>query len=1104
MKSVFLTVIFFLLLWSATYSQKQDETADFVNPFIGTSKTHFISQWRSEAATYPGAVAPHGKVQISPQTSPPNAYLQGYYYWQDTIRKFSIAEHFSGWPNGSAGKGHIMPFSLDTSQVEVEWKNVKSAFSHQNEQAEPGFYEVFLDQSRIKCRFAALTNAAIGEFDFQKKGTHGILISGTKKIEQIAEKKLKMVLNVGRREFSHLGIKIHVFFQFDTPFSLREKGRKSLIFFSEKKQKQKVKFKYSASYVSEKNAVLNMKNELPDWNFEATRKRAKNLWNKELSRIEVKGGSPNDKIMFYTALYHASLLPINATDTNGEFPGHEKNTPLRPNETHYMYFTPWDAFRTLHPLINLINPKKGTDFMRSALRFYRAFGHLPEPEVMTGVHFSVLFADAIAKGIDDFDKKLAFKALSELILKKPYFRKDMALYDSLGYVPYPQNYATTATLEFAFNDWALAQVAKETGNATVYQKLMKRSLNYRNNYHPAERFMLSKNADGSWADAPIYAEADRWNMSWLVPHNTRDLINLMGGNQAFAKHLERNFTEKHFVLDNECPMNFPFLFSYCGKPWKTMLWKQKILRKYFNPTPGGIPGNDDWGTMSSWYIWGALGLFPACPGTDELIISAPIFEKIILHLSPQKQVVIETEGISPENFFVQSCRLGEKNYEKPYVSQSEWIAKGKISFKMGSQPNKSWGTRAVPYSMSSEKPDFQALSLKSKKTQTTPHTPLVLNARIQNKGAAGSYFLNIQNQHRTVHSEWVLIGKKQTKDLKIPVKLYRKGKQTLRLENQKTTIKVKTKKHSQAPVFSISQPRMKSFTNQKDSVWFLCRVKNISGFEKAFQPVIFLNGKEQKRLSSKKIAPGKSIEIQSFVIAPQVPGLYKLRVNDSPESRFKVAANALDKLVLHYRFENDSQTICDESGFENHGTVVGQIRHVASLSGKGIRFENGYIRLPQSQSLSLEGDQITLLCWYKPENEKGKASLITRGGHNMLKLNGKWQIKLAIGGWGRGQCFYNAKPKPENIREPSWMGEWTHFAAVKTPRFIQVFCNGILKNQLEHEGKTGHSDFEWRIGSNSEMPANKKPDGILDEVMIFAGALTEREIQGIFNAVSTN
>mgnify|MGYP003563125466 CR=1 FL=1 len=1088
------SILYFLPIFIIA-CQPSPSSYDSVDPFIGTDASHIISMWRSEACTYPGAVAPHGLVQISPETSNREDFLQGYYYSQDTIKRFGLAEHFSGWPDGSKGKGILMPFS---SEANADLTALKSSFSHGKEVAQPGYYQVYLQDLQIDCRFSALTRSIIGILDYKVQDDKGLLVSGFKDYLSPTEKTLMLQLQANSKYIGETSNTIYLHFEFQTPFVLSEEGKTLMLQFPS--TSREVRFKYGGSYVTAENAKLNLIHEIPGWNFNRVKTQSRRLWEKELNIIEIEGGSADDKTMFYTGLYHASLLPINATDINGDYPGSAQNEPLEADETHYIYFTPWDAFRTKHPLLNLINPKKERDFLRSMLRYYNSVGQLPEPQVMTGVHVTSLFADALAKGNDDFDIQLAYRGLMEMMLERPYFRASLNSFNELGYVPYPESYATTATLEFAFNYWALAQVAKYAGDEKTAAWCEKQSLNYRNNYHPQEQFMLTKKADGSWADAPLYAEADKWNMSWLVPHNTQDLINLMGGDEAFCNHLNENFEKGHFILDNECPMNFPFLFSYAGKPWLTMKWKDQILKNYFNTSPGGIPGNDDWGSISSWYLCAALGLFPATPGTDQWIICSPIFDKITINQPSGKKLVINSTNLTDKNIYVQSVELAGKECKQSFISQHELIEAGEVNFSMGAEPNKLWAsTGLAPYSLTESTPEFDVTYLSSDKSSVNSNEELMVNARVKNIGSAGSFNLQLFDADNVIHSQWILLEENQEKSIDIPVRLFAEGTHQLKISDQTAMVTVEPKDMVLSRALKYTTPDVEPIIHLDDSIRISFEVMNISGFPKESAPQILVDGRIIKTLPKMKIEPGRNVELQYSLAPINETGMHNVKIGNGPNTKFRVYGSADETLVLHYNFEKTNDQIRDLSGFDNHGNIVGEVDFVDGQSGSGIQMIDGYIDIPPSKSLDIHNNEMTIICRYKPGEEEGMGSIVTQGTHNMIKMSGKWQIKLAIGGWGRGQCHFNSPPNANDISEPAWLNKWIEVVGVRRQGNIQLYVNNDLKYELAPRGEIYSSDYHWRIGDNAERSGERKPEGIIDEVWLFAKALSAEQIRQILD-----
>jgi len=1089
--------VYVTLISLVACTPESSQNAQYVNPFIGTDATHFVSEWRSEGCTYPGAVAPHGIAQPSPETNSPKDRNKGYYYSQDTIYRFSMTEHFSGWPDGSKGKGVFMPFSL-AEEKKTSLSESASFFRHENEKAIPGYYEVFLETPKITCSFAALTRSAITSFKFQQSGYNGLILRGFDSINYLSNTTLEVQLKAGSQYITSNKESLFISIIFDKPFTVINLDNSNQLVF----ESDEVKMKYGASYTSAKNAQLNLNEEIPLWNVEEVAQQSNALWNEALSNVEIPKGKEEDKTSFYTALYHAQLLPVNATDVNGEYPGFELGGALRENEQHYIYYTPWDAFRAKQPLYNLLYPNKSRDFLRSMVRIYQMNGVLPEPEVMTGVHLSSVVADALAKGITDFEVELAYKGLEEMILTPPYFRDAaMTLYDSLGHVPYPQRYATTATLEFAFNDWALAQIADYLGKKDIADKLKKRSLNYKNHFNPASRLMETKNEDGTWAEASIYAEANAWNMSWLAPHDPQGLINLMGGDAFFVEHLERNFEEGLFILDNECPLNFPFLFSYAGQPWKTMKWSRESLNYYFNNSPGGIPGNDDWGSISSWFTWSALGLFPSNPGVDELVIAGPLFEQVILKLPNKQQVTIEAKNASKENMYIQTMEIDGKEYDNAFISQKALFEAKHISFTMSDTPNKSWGMEKQEFhTLTAEKPSFELLDLQLDEQDVSSHELINVKASIQNNGVVGSYPLVININQKPTDTVFVLLENKQIKEVELPLQLYKAGNYAIRVADKEVQVNVTATNLSVEEALHIKAPIVAPLATANERLDYRVEVQNVSGQSLTHTPKLFVDNKPVVTLEVISLQPGEIKILEGVLPAITEKGFHQLRVDKGQSSTFKVYEAASETLVLHYTFDENTSDIRDHSGFGNHGDLVGESHNIQGVKGKGLKPEKGYVRAPNSPSLTIESEELTVLCWYKPADEDGRASLITKGAHHMMKLNNSGQLQLAIGGWGVGQNAYNV-PKDKETGKPKWQGKWSQFVGSRIDDTLFLYYNGVKVRELKVSGEIGQTPWSWRIGSNAEIPLGRTPDGVIDEVMIFAKALSEKEVMELYKSV---
>lgn len=552
------------------------------------------------------------------------------------------------------------------------------------------------------------------------------------------------------------------------------------------------------------------------------------------------------------------------------------------------------------------------------------------------------------------------------------------------------------------------------------------------------------------------------------------------------------------MLDNECPMNFPFLFSYAGRPWKTMEWKSKTLQYFFNATPGGIPGNDDWGSLSSWYAWSALGFFPASPGTEELIIAGPVFEEVTLRLPGERKVTIEAENVSEKNIYIQECRIDGEPYNRPYIRQSDLLRAEKIYFRMGDRPNPEWGLAGpAPYSVTMEQPRFEVSALHPDRAEVRSHEAFRLKASIINTGVIGSYPLKIREGETVIDSLFVLLQPGETKTVERPLRLYEGGATTLSVGDAAgVVLQVQPTDLPPGEALSVTELEVPPLTHMRDSLWWRAEVRNISGQAAEVAPVLYLDDTPVETLSNLTLQPGERARIDG--VLPPIPevGFHDLVLHNSSAIRFKVYEKPAETLVLHYTFDERGDTIVDHSGFGNYGVIVGELEYVKGIKEAGIKVENGYVEVPESPSLIIEDEELTMICWYKPGPKNGKSSLITKGGHNMMKLNGKWQLQLAIGGWGVGQCSYNA-PYDAAAGEPVWLGQWSHFAGTRADDGLRVFYNGEMASQLRVKDHIGHTDFKWRIGSNAEIPIGRTPDGVIDEVMIFARALSAAEVRAV-------
>ena len=488
-------------------------------------------------------------------------------------------------------------------------------------------------------------------------------------------------------------------------------------------EKEEILIKVAISYTGVEGARKNLE-EIPDWDFDKVKNKAREAWNRELSRIEVEGDN-EDKIKFYTALYHSFIHPNLFSDIDGKYIGTDDKLYLSDHE-HYTVFSLWDTFRSLHPLFVLVQPQRNLDMIRSLLDIYSQSGWLPrwhkgnrETNCMIGTHSDAVIADALAKDLKDFDLEKAYSAIykNAMIESKDFNqgRRGITEYKKLGYVPGDRfDQSVSRTLEYAYDDFCIAQVAKVLSKEDDYDLFISRAQNYKNLYDPDLGFMRPKNRRGRWisddfdptdAASPHYTEGNAWQWTFFAPQDPYGLINLLGGETKFVEKLNEFFTTEapikgppdvtgligQYAHGNEPSHHIAYLYGYARMPWKTQEIVRKILDTLYSTGVDGLCGNEDCGQMSAWYVFSSLGIYPFCPGTPVYILASPIWRKAIIHLPGGKDFVIEAIDTSKENIYVQEVYLNEEPLNRMWLWHSEIINGGTLTFQMGNKPNESLG-----------------------------------------------------------------------------------------------------------------------------------------------------------------------------------------------------------------------------------------------------------------------------------------------------------------------------------------------------------------------------------------------------------------------------
>ena len=743
---------------------EQRDLVQFVDPMIGTAKM---------GHTYPGATAPFGSIQLSPDTDTiPYAvqgqynpdvykYCAGYQYDDTTIVGFSHT-HFSGTGHSDLGDFLLMPtvgeLQLNPGTESDPSSGYRSTFSHDNENAEAGYYSVLLEDYNIKAELTATTRVGMHQYTFPESDQAHIILDLTSGIYNYEGKNIWTFLRVendtlvtGYRQTNGWARTRKVYFAMSFSKPIDSYGRNELpsqvyrgfwrkfdqtenfpelagedlkVYFNfETSEDEKLKVKFAISPVSTEGAIKNMQEEVPHWDFEKVKSQTQQQWNTELNKVQIEPLNQDEMINFYTAMYHAFLGPTVYMDVDGKYRGLDMNIYQAEDFVNYTSFSLWDTYRALHPLFNILQPKRNADMITSMLEHQKqsVHGMLPiwshyanENWCMIGYHSVSVIADAIVKGNTGFDVDAALLA-SVQTAKVPYY-DGLEYYMALGYVPEDKNGASVSkTLEYAYDDWAIAQAADALGNVSVYDEFIQRSENYKNVFDSSSGFMRPKLSDGSFKKEfdPMdthgqgFIEGNSWNYSLYVPHQPDTMIEMMGGKDAFVDRLDSLFTmelpDKYFantedisregiignyVHGNEPSHHVVYLYNWTDAPWKSQDKIRMILKAMYKPTEDGLGGNDDFGQMSAWYIFSTLGFYPVAPGSPQYALGSPAMRNAKIQLENGKIFEVVVENQSEENVYVDKVVLNGEPLRTPFINHSDIMQGGRLEFFMSGKPSK--------------------------------------------------------------------------------------------------------------------------------------------------------------------------------------------------------------------------------------------------------------------------------------------------------------------------------------------------------------------------------------------------------------------------------
>ena len=713
------------------------EITKYVNPFIGTGAI----DGGLSGNNYPGATSPFGMIQLSPDTSEaPNwGDASGYDYNRNTIFGFSHTR-LSG-----TGASDL----IDITLMPTSSGRTSSAFTHDEEKARPGYYQVMLKDEGINAELTTTQRNGIHRYQYPAgkdaeiildmdhsadKGSWGrrIINSQIRILNDHAVEGYRIITGWAKLR------KIYFYMEFSSPIltsTLRDGGRvhentavingtnlHGCFRFGQLNGKP-LTCKVALSSVSMENARQNMEQEAPHWDFDRYVAAADADWEKQLGKIEVKGTEVQKEI-FYTALYHTMIQPNTMSDVNGEYMAADYTTrKVANNETHYTTFSLWDTFRASHPLYTLLEPERVTDFVKSMIRQYEYYGYLPiwqlwgqDNYCMIGNHSIPVITDAILKGIPGIDMEKAYEAVyNSSVTSHP--NSPFEVWEKYGFMPENiQTQSVSITLEQAFDDWCVAQLAAKLNKDTDYQRFHKRSEYYRNLFHPKTKFFQSKNDKGEWIEpfdpyqyggngGHPFTEGNAWQYFWYVPHNIQALMELTGGTKAFEQKLDTFFTSTYkseqmnhnasgfvgqYAHGNEPSHHVAYLYNFAGQPWKTQKYVSHILNTLYNNTSSGYAGNDDCGQMSAWYVFSAMGFYPVNPADGRYIIGSPLLDECTLKLAGNKEFRIRTIRKSPEDIYIQSVTLNGKKHKDFFITHQDIMNGGTMVFKMGKKPS-GWG-----------------------------------------------------------------------------------------------------------------------------------------------------------------------------------------------------------------------------------------------------------------------------------------------------------------------------------------------------------------------------------------------------------------------------
>ncbi|MDH7444874.1 GH92 family glycosyl hydrolase [Aquimarina sp. 2201CG14-23] len=722
-----LCTVFTVLIVSGFYSCKKEintkvaqnstPLTSYVNPFIGTG---------GHGHTYPGASMPFGMMQLSPDTRLDGwDGCSGYHYSDSYIYGFSHT-HLSGTGVSDYGDILLMP----TNEIHFNngadgKKGYRAHFSHDNEEASPGYYKVHLDSTNIEVALTVTQRAGMHKYVFPNRERQIVILDLAHR-DQVLDHAIQLVSDTEIKGYRHSKawaekqlLYYHIKFSKPVKNTQSTEDGKKMAFEFDNTTNDPIYVSVGISAVDEKGALKNLEKEIGSKTFDQVKKDAEDTWENQLRKIVIESTNNDYKTNFYTSLYHSMLAPNMYQDVDGRYRGMDLKIHQNANFDYYSVFSLWDTYRATHPLYTIIEQDRTNDFINTFLAKYDEGGIMPIWDLagnythcMIGYHAVPVIADAYLKGIKGYDAEKAFEAMKYSATRD---KLGLQSYKNFGYIPVEEeSESVSKTLEYAYDDWTIAQMAKALNKPEDVKEFTKRAQYYKNVFDPSTKFMRGRYRN-TWF-SPFdpyevnfnYTEANSWQYSFYVPQDISGFITLLGGKKTLEKQLDTLFSANsntsgshqvditgligQYAHGNEPSHHMGYLYNYVNKPHKTQEKIHQILTELYTNTPDGISGNEDCGQMSAWYIFSSLGFYPVTPGSNDYIIGTPLFDKATIHLENGKEFTIIANNLSKENKYIASAQLNDMPHFFSYLQHDDIMKGGTLVFEMTNTPS-NWATK---------------------------------------------------------------------------------------------------------------------------------------------------------------------------------------------------------------------------------------------------------------------------------------------------------------------------------------------------------------------------------------------------------------------------